>query len=127
MTQLDDQPEHTTTLDVPGTRGRIMTQSHFNQQSCQESAITDGSDMPSELVGDKLIDAYYARVHPKHPFLPRQRVQSLHEARRDLIPAHKAEAGQRSCCYATLQLVYAIGARYLQLTNDDDHSVPGVS
>ncbi|KAF5241193.1 hypothetical protein FANTH_9189 [Fusarium anthophilum] len=78
-------------------------------------------------VGDKLIEAYYARVHPKHPFLPRKRVQSLHEARLELVPAHKAvpsEGVTKGCDYATLQLVYAIGARYLQLSNDEDHYSP---
>ncbi|KLO86465.1 transcription activator protein acu-15 [Fusarium fujikuroi] len=86
--------------------------------------VSDGSDLPSKEVGDKLIEAYYARVHPKHPFLPRKRVQSLHEARLELAPAHKAmgsDSGRSRCDYATLQLVYAIGARYLQLSNDDDH------
>ncbi|KAF4957454.1 hypothetical protein FGADI_3090 [Fusarium gaditjirri] len=86
--------------------------------------VSGSSDLPSKEVGDKLIEAYYARVHPKHPFLPRKRVQSLHEARLELVPAHKAvpsEGRTRRCDYATLQLVYAIGARYLQLSNDDDH------
>ncbi|KAF5659036.1 transcription activator acu-15 [Fusarium denticulatum] len=85
---------------------------------------SDGSDLPSKEVGDKLIEAYYARVHPKHPFLLRKRARSLHEARLELVPARKAVAsdgGRSRCDYATLQLVYAIGARYLQLSNDDDH------
>jgi hypothetical protein len=87
-----------------------------------------GSHMPNKQVGDKLIGAYYERVHPKHPFLPRRRVQALHEARDDLVPAHKAgHPGQNVCDYATLQLVYAIGARYLQLTNDGDGLSPKVS
>ncbi|KAF5572335.1 transcription activator acu-15 [Fusarium pseudoanthophilum] len=93
-------------------------------QQADGDPVSDGSDLPSKEVGDKLIEAYYARVHPKHPFLPRKRVQSLHEARQELIPAHKAassEGREGKCDYATLQLVYAIGARYLQLSNDDDH------
>ncbi|SCO27227.1 related to transcription activator protein acu-15 [Fusarium fujikuroi] len=94
------------------------------RQHSQGSQVSDGSDLPSKEVGDKLIEAYYARVHPKHPFLPRKRVLSLHEARLELVPAHKAvrsEVMWSRCDYATLQLVYAIGARYLQLSNDDDH------
>jgi hypothetical protein len=93
-------------------------------QQPEGGQVSDGSDMPSKEVGDKLIEAYYARVHPKHPFLPRKRVQSLHGARLELVPAHKAarsEGREGKCDYATLQLVYAIGARYLQLSNDDDH------
>ncbi|KAF5644902.1 transcription activator acu-15 [Fusarium sp. NRRL 52700] len=93
-------------------------------QQFQGQRISEGSDLPSKEVGDKLIEAYYARAHPKHPFLPRKRVQSLHDARLELFPAHKAvrsEGGRGKCEYATLQLVYAIGARYLQLSNDDEH------
>ncbi|KAF5704607.1 transcription activator acu-15 [Fusarium mundagurra] len=90
-------------------------------QQVQGGRISDGSDLLSKEVGDKLIEAYYARVHPKHPFLPRKRVQSLHDARIELFPAHKTEGRTSKCDYATLQLVYAIGARYLQLSNDDDH------
>jgi len=98
-------------------------------QQAQNDIFSVGSDLPIKEVGDKLIDAYYARVHPKHPFLARKRVQSLHEARHELVPAHKAarsEGVRTKCDYATLQLVYAIGARYLQLSNDDDHSSPTV-
>ncbi|KAF4494145.1 transcription activator acu-15 [Fusarium agapanthi] len=93
-------------------------------QQLQGQRIPDGSDLPSKEVGDKLIEAYYARVHPKHPFLPRKRVESLHEARHELVPALKAVPSggvTNRCDYATLQLVYAIGARYLQLSNDDNH------
>ncbi|KAL2204279.1 hypothetical protein CC79DRAFT_1400490 [Sarocladium strictum] len=124
MTQLGAQPEHFTALDIPGARGATTSELQPNQPLSQRTAIANGSDMPSEQVGDKLIDAYYARVHPKHPFLPRQRVQFLHEARLDLLPAHKVDSDRKSCDYATLQLVYAIGARYLQLTNDDNYSIP---
>ncbi|PNP81456.1 hypothetical protein FNYG_05262 [Fusarium nygamai] len=93
-------------------------------QQVEGDRISDGSDLPSKEIGDKLIEAYYARVHPKHPFLPRKRVQSLHEARLEVTPAHQAvrsDSVRSKCDYATLQLVYAIGARYLQLSNDDDH------
>lgn len=98
-------------------------------QQTRDGQASDNSYLPSKEVGDKLIETYYARVHPKHPFLPRNRVQMLHQARLELIPAHKAmclEGGRSRCDYATLQLVYAIGGRYLQLSNDDDHSSPMV-
>ncbi|KAH8170052.1 fungal specific transcription factor domain-containing protein [Sarocladium implicatum] len=103
-----------------GVRGKVDQPGGSNEASRV-------MDMPSEELSMKLIDAYYARVHPKHPFLPRKRLQALHEVRHDLIPAHRAMqpgALKPTCEYATLQLVYAIGARYLQLTNDDDYSSP---
>jgi hypothetical protein len=105
------------------TRSPIAMSANGGQHA-EGDQVSVGSYLPSKEVGDKLTEAYYARVHPKHPFLPRKRLQSLHEASHELIPAHKAARSQgvRSRCdYATLQLVYAIGARYLQLSNDDDH------
>ncbi|RGP69686.1 hypothetical protein FSPOR_4498 [Fusarium sporotrichioides] len=96
-------------------------------QQVESDVFSGGSDLPIKDVGDKLIEAYYARVHPKHPFLARKRVQSLHGARHELVPAHRAvrsEDVQTKCDHATLQLVYAIGARYLQLSNDGVHSSP---
>ncbi|KAH7252786.1 fungal-specific transcription factor domain-containing protein [Fusarium tricinctum] len=105
------------------TRSPIAMRANGGQQA-EGDQVSVGSYLPSKEVGDKLIEAYYARVHPKHPFLPRKRLQSLHEASHKLIPAHKSvrsEGVRSKCDYATLQLVYAIGARYLQLSNDDDH------
>ncbi|EMT64822.1 hypothetical protein FOC4_g10007513 [Fusarium odoratissimum] len=58
-------------------------------QQPEGDRVSGGSDLPSKEVGDKLIEAYHARLHPKHPFLPRRRVRSLQEARFELIPAHK--------------------------------------
>jgi hypothetical protein len=91
---------------------------------------TGKADMPSAEVGAKLIDAYYAKVHPKHPFLPQKRILALHENRESLSPTHRLQEseGRRGdqCDYAILRLVYAIGARYLQLTNDDDYPSPKV-
>ncbi|KAF4445209.1 transcription activator acu-15 [Fusarium acutatum] len=63
-------------------------------QQYEGDRVSDGSNLPSKEVGDKLIEAYYARVHPKHPFLPRKRVQSLHDARLELIPRHKAVSSE---------------------------------
>ncbi|KAF5542362.1 transcription activator acu-15 [Fusarium phyllophilum] len=88
------------------TRSLTGVRVNIGQQP-EGSQVSDGSDLPSKEVGDRLIEAYYARVHPKHPFLPRKRVQSLHEARLELVPACRAALSE--------------GARYLQLSNDDDH------
>ncbi|KAF5000375.1 hypothetical protein FGRMN_1843 [Fusarium graminum] len=123
-----NQSDRAVTLHDINTATRSSTAMLMNgAQHTEGGQVSIGSALPSKEVGDKLIEAYYARVHPKHPFLPRKRIQSLHEARHELVPAHKTvrSEGMRSRCdYATLQLVYAIGARYLQLSNDDDHSSP---
>lgn len=114
---------------VNGVSRSSMAMRADGGQQAEGDQVSVGSYLPSKEVGDKLIGAYYTRVHPKHPFLPRKRLQSLHEASHELVPAHKSvrSEGERSRCdYATLQLVYAIGARYLQLSNEDDHSSPTV-
>lgn len=70
-------------------RSSVGMRAHTGQQAegCQ---VSENSDFLSKEVGDKFIEAYYARVHPKHPFLPRRRVRSLHETRLELVPKHVA-------------------------------------
>jgi hypothetical protein len=89
------------------------------------------ADMPTDEVGRKLIDAYYSRVHPKHPFLSKKKIMRLHNGRANLVPAHKIPPSTENradlCDYAILHLVYAIGGRYLQLTPDNKHPSPSVS
>ena len=87
-------------------------------------------EMPSDEAGAKLISAYFSRVHPKHPFLSRKRISTLNKDRETLVPAHQSRSrdiNANRLDYAILHLIYAIGARYLQLANDHSHSSPEVS
>lgn len=111
-------PHLTTPYETGVQRGPLMS--------------SPGADMPTDEVGRKLIDAYYFRVHPKHPFLSRKKIIRLHNARANLVPAHKVPPSSTEnradlCDYAILHLVYAIGGRYLQLTPDNKHASPSVS
>ncbi|OIW28584.1 hypothetical protein CONLIGDRAFT_681533 [Coniochaeta ligniaria NRRL 30616] len=68
------------------------------------------AEMPSDEAGEKLISAYFQRVHPKHPFLSRKRVLALNRVRATLVPAHQSracdvKAGRLD--YAILHLIYA--------------------
>lgn len=89
------------------------------------------ADMPTDEVGRKLIDTYYSRIHPKHPFLSKKKIMRLHNARANLVPAHKVSPSTENradlCDYSILHLVYAIGGRYLQLAPDNKHQSPSVS
>jgi hypothetical protein len=87
------------------------------------------ADMPSDEIADKLIEAYFFRVHPKHAFLSRRRVEALNKNRANIRPAHQllGHRGPGRLGYVILHLVYAIGARYLQLANDHDCPNPEVS
>lgn len=98
------------------------------RQQDLSTAVTQ-ADMPSDEIADKLIVAYYFRVHPKHAFLSRRRVTALNKNRANLRPAHQSPGhrGPDRLDYVIMHLVYAIGARYLQLANDHDCPNPEVS
>ncbi|KAF5975584.1 transcription activator acu-15 [Fusarium coicis] len=89
------------------TRSLIGVRVNIGQQH-EGGQVSDGSDLPNKEVGDKLIEAYYARVHPKHPFLPRKRVQSLHDTRLELVPAHRAR--HYACAMADADSIFATGS-----------------
>lgn len=88
---------------------------------------TPKAEMPSDEIGDKLIGAYFFRVHPKYCFLSRKRITTLNKNRGTLRPTYQSrsfEVGHLD--YAILHLVYAIGARYIQLANDQRCPSPEV-
>ncbi|OAA54377.1 Zn(2)-C6 fungal-type DNA-binding domain protein [Niveomyces insectorum RCEF 264] len=88
------------------------------------------ADMPSDDVAESLIDAYFSKVHPKHPFLSKSRIAALNKSRTTLVPAHQMHSSNNRgdrLDHAILHLVYAIGARYLQLANDHSCSPPEVN
>ncbi|CAK7226350.1 hypothetical protein SBRCBS47491_006201 [Sporothrix bragantina] len=112
-----------------GTTGRadINTDILMSSLSAPErhqdlSTAVAQADMPSDEIADKLIEAYFFRVHPKHAFLSRRRVAALNKNRANLRPAHQSPGhrGPDRLDYVIMHLVYAIGARYLQLANDHD-------
>lgn len=77
---------------------------------------------PSAYTGARFIRAYLAKVHPKHPFLAPRRIWRMHEAQGHL--AKVSMAGRLVSRKPRLELfnlfmIYAIGARYLQLSSDD--------
>ncbi|KAL1887672.1 hypothetical protein Sste5346_010067 [Sporothrix stenoceras] len=122
------------TINVPSTalfrqentrRADTLTSSFMAPPSTRQqdnSTSVVPADMPSDEIADKLIEAYYVRVHPKHAFLCKKRVAALNKNRANLRPAHKSPGhrGPDRLDYVILHLVYAIGARYLQLANDHD-------
>lgn len=91
---------------------------------------TRKADMPSDEIASKLIGAYLSKVHPKHPFLSRRTISMLSKNRANLAPACQSSSSASDAnrlSYAVLHLVYAIGARYMQLANNDgDYPSPEV-
>lgn len=114
---------------ISTSRSDNLASSLFGPTRHQDSGTTIvQADMPSDEIADKLIEAYYFRVHPKHAFLPRRRVAALNNNRANLRPTHQSSSrqGPNHLDYVILHLVYAIGARYLQLANDHDCPNPEV-
>ncbi|KIW17934.1 hypothetical protein PV08_05129 [Exophiala spinifera] len=69
----------------------------------------------------QFLDAYLSKVHPKHMFISSRRLFRLHESREALLHAArppKRNAVLSRCQFLLLHMVYAIGARYIQLSRE---------
>lgn len=111
----------------PDGRADDATSSGADVEPHREAAK---ASMPSRTWGERLVQAYLTKVHPKHPFLSPRRIHQLNERRRTLRPCSESAVGQaleERLDYFILHMVYAIGARYLQLVGDYGHCSPEVS
>ena len=78
---------------------------------------------PSDEMGNKMLETYFKRLHSRYPFLDRKQTWRLHEERWRLAKT-KREDLTRSDRFAIfkLNLVYAIGATMLQLSEKFKYS-----
>jgi hypothetical protein len=88
--------------------------------------FTARAPMPRRPLADKLLMAYIHKVHSKHPFLSRSKLRRLNICRLELQPAEDLPRGHRfpvenRLDWFMLHMVYAIGARYLQLSRDTEY------
>lgn len=91
--------------------------SHANHQKQEPST-------PDDDTGRELVQVYLDKVHPKHPFLSSRRILALHAQREALRnPSPHRTNDTRSSSFA-LHMIYAIGARYHQLSQNDQLSTP---
>ncbi len=68
---------------------------------------------PEEAMGQRMLDTYFCRIHPRYPFLDRDEIFRLHAQRRQPVPptlAHRFNAFK-------LNMVYAIGGTLVKLTD----------
>lgn len=75
--------------------------------------------LPDGTLGSELIQVYFAKVHPKHPFLSSKHIGRLHDQReglREKVPDKPLLTRLHSF---QLCMVYAIGARYHQLSQNE--------
>lgn len=78
---------------------------------------------PDPSVGLLFVQTYLLKVHPKHPFLSPRRIMQWHdsiEGRASSTSTTFSASGSVSTKieYFNLHLVYAIGARYMQLSQN---------
>jgi hypothetical protein len=97
---------------------------------------SDRAELPTDVLGKRLIHAYLVRIHPRFPFLFRSDVWEAHRCRYSLQrgtqgprnedppsfsnPAYKGDG----FALFVLNMVYAIGALNLRLTEDYKDTPP---
>lgn len=84
-------------------------------------------DPPTDEMGSKMLETYFRRLHTRYPFLDRNQIWKMHEDRWRLAKA-KREDLSRSDRFAIfkLNIVYAIGATMLQLSEKYAYTAPEV-
>jgi len=85
---------------------------------------------PDNALGLHCIDTYLRKVHPKHAFMRPQRIVDLHYSCQTLASSARPIAESPTPArvdFFVLHLVYAIGARYMQLSQTGFHCNPEVS
>jgi hypothetical protein len=79
---------------------------------------------PDSALGVHLVNTYLRKVHPKHAFIPPRRILDLHHSCQTLASSARPiieKSVSVRIDYCVLHLVYAIGARYMQLSQNEYH------
>jgi hypothetical protein len=87
-----------------------MTESSF--LSAGQGIQSTVAPLPSSEIGASFISAYLSYIHPNFPFISKKILWEAHRNRREIGDASADEARHN---FVTIQLVYAIGSRCLQL------------
>ncbi|KAJ5542954.1 C6 transcription factor [Penicillium sp. DV-2018c] len=90
-----------------------------------EDLLPASVEPPTDEMGTKILENYFTRLHSRYPFLDRKQVWRIHEDRWRLAKT-KREDLTRSDRFAIfkLNLVYAIGATMLQLSEKYAYTAP---
>lgn len=98
------------------------------QERCKtEEHLSANVEPPTDEMGARILDTYFTRLHSRYPFLNRKQVWLIHEDRWRLAKL-KREDLTRSDRFAIfkLNIVYAIGATMLQLSEKYAYTAPEV-
>ncbi|KAF2034941.1 hypothetical protein EK21DRAFT_19714, partial [Setomelanomma holmii] len=122
-------------VSTPGYGGDDVPRSTARRITLQELQ-SKRAELPNGVLGTKLIQAYFKRIHPRFPFLFRSDVWEAHRCRyvlqrdttgqyRDKTPSFSSPAyRQDGFALFVLHMVYAIGALNLRLTEDYQDTPP---
>ncbi|KAH7095879.1 C6 transcription factor [Paraphoma chrysanthemicola] len=113
---------------TPG-HGEVGEASGSTRRITLQELQSERAELPNDVLGRKLIQAYLSRIHPRFPFLFRSDVWEAHRCRhvlqrdllgqRDTAPTFSSPAyKQDGFALFVLNMVYAIGALNLRLTED---------
>ena len=115
------------------TRGRTHgpseqpTAPEIQDRSRTEELLPANVEPPTDEMGARILDTYFTRLHSRYPFLNQKQVWQIHEDRWRLAKT-KREDLTRSDRFAIfkLNIVYAIGATMLQLSEKYAYTAPEV-
>jgi hypothetical protein len=79
---------------------------------------------PDSALGVHFVNTYLRKVHPKHAFISPRRIFDLHHSCQTLASSARPISEKSISArieYFVLHLIYAIGARYMQLSQNEYH------
>jgi hypothetical protein len=109
---------------------------HATRRITLQELQSEQAEPPPDVLGRKLIQAYLIRIHPRFPFLFRSDVWEAHRCRHvlqrgrqgqlnDDVPSFSSPAYQKNgFALFVLNMVYAIGALNIRLTEDYKDTSP---
>ncbi|KAJ5990786.1 hypothetical protein N7522_010993 [Penicillium canescens] len=91
----------------------------------RDQLLPANAEPPTDEMGARILDTYFTRLHSRYPFLNQKQVWKIHEDRWRLAKT-KREDLTRSDRFAIfkLNLIYAIGATMLQLSEKYAYTAP---
>ncbi|OAA55551.1 Transcription factor [Niveomyces insectorum RCEF 264] len=100
------------------TAGGDRSHSGSGSGSASGNNFTDGGTAappPEDAMGRRMLEAYFARIHPRYPFLDRAELFALHACRQEVVSP--ASPAQHRFDAFKLNMVYAIGGTLVKLTD----------
>ncbi|KAJ5366596.1 hypothetical protein N7541_000537 [Penicillium brevicompactum] len=97
----------------------------IQDRSRVEELLPANVEPPTDEMGTRILDTYFTRLHSRYPFLRRKEVYKIHEERWRLAKTKREDLTKPDqFAIFKLNMVYAIGATMLQLTEKYAYTAP---